>query len=117
MFFQIVNIFPQQNDTIYIYETIHVVDTVWCESPVQNYTFEIHPLNRIENATLLLDTITQSASLIYFSSNKSATIPINLILTDENQLKHFQMKKGEFFTLMFLAFQRIKLIATSKIRA
>lgn len=97
--------FVRAQDTIFVYETIYLTDTVWLE-PIRD-TDEMECLQSIEDATLLFDTLENSATLVYFSAQQSATIPINRIYTQRNQLKSTSMKKASFFTLMFLAFQSI----------
>lgn len=99
--------FSQPPDTIVIIEYIYKTDTVWMEPrPVQDTTI-VEKWRRIEEATLVLDTIDHQTNLIYFSSGRSATIPINHILYNENHIKISNMKKVSFFSLLFLAIQSI----------
>ncbi|MFA9389359.1 MAG: outer membrane beta-barrel protein [Prolixibacteraceae bacterium] len=107
LLFWTTSLLSQTSDTIYVYETVHLTDTVWLKTPVERDTARIELLESISNATLFLDTLNAKATLIYFSEGKSATIPINRIYVNRNQFNSTKMKRAGFFTLMFLAFQSI----------
>jgi hypothetical protein len=105
--FSFSNAFSQQPDTVVVFEYIYKTDTVWLEPKLVQDTIVFQQLPAINNATLLIDTVTKKADLIYFSSGKGATIPINHILLNENTIKLRKMKKVNFFTLLLLTFQSI----------
>jgi hypothetical protein len=96
-----------QQDTIVVYEYIYKTDTVWLEAKPTRDTMDLQQLQNIEEATLIIDTITEKAELVIFSSRGSATIQINRIILNENHLKQIEMKRASFFPLFFLAIQSI----------
>ncbi len=97
------SVFPQNKDTIVIYEYVHITDTVWIESEVKRDPFSIDRMRPIENATLIIDTVNKSAEMVIFSSGRSATIPINNIILTDNNLNLNSMKKTTFLGITFLA--------------
>jgi hypothetical protein len=103
LFFSTTNVYSQKQDTVVVYEYIFKTDTVWLESKPVHDTIVIQQMPSLEDATLLIDTATQKADLLYFSSGKGATIPINRIILTDYQQKLKNMKKIAFLGLTFLA--------------
>ncbi len=108
-----------QSDTVYIYEdlivydTIVVYDTVFVEPPIR-----IKDLNRpLSYAVLRIDTLHQYAQVLHISPQKTATIPIDRIIFQEDFNRNFKnlesMKKYSFFGLVFMAFQSMVLAQTN----
>jgi hypothetical protein len=88
-----------------VYEYVYVTDTVWKEAPARD-TIIISQLNPIENSTLVIDTTSEKADLVIFSSTGSATIPINCIILDGNQYQSKMKRKG-IFTVLLLSLQSL----------
>jgi hypothetical protein len=94
--------FSQLPDTVVVYEYVYKTDTIWLEPISTRDTLIIEKLESIEEASLLIDTISNKASLQFFSSGASATIPIKGIIYHVNQ-KQPEMKKITFLGLTLLA--------------
>jgi len=92
-----------QQDTVVVYEYIFKSDTVWLESKPTRDTKELQQLQKVEDATLFIDTTNNKTELVIFSSGTSATIPINHIILSDNQKKKKSMKRFTFMGLTFLA--------------
>jgi hypothetical protein len=109
LFFILVRVagYTQPTDTLFVYETVYITDTVWIEPAQKRDTTHICLLNSIKETTLLIDTFSNNATLVCFSNEKNATIPINRIYINRNQLNQTKMKKASCFTLLFLAIQSI----------
>lgn len=92
-----------QQDTVVVYEYIFKSDTVWLESKPTRDTKELQQLQKVEDATLFIDTTNNKTELVIFSCGKSATIPIKNIILSDNQKKKKSMNRITFFGLTFLA--------------
>jgi hypothetical protein len=90
-----------QQDTVVVYEYIYKTDTVWLESKHARDTIVIEKLQNIEDAMLIIDTITEKTELVIFSSSGRATIPINRIILSKNQQKKKSLKRVTFMGLTF----------------
>jgi hypothetical protein len=97
------HVFSQSPDTIVIYEYIYKTDTVWLEAKPIHDTIIIEKLERIENASLILNAQDMKADLRINSSTSCATIPIKSIILSENNKNLESMKKLTFLGLTFLA--------------
>ena len=76
-------------DTIMVYDTIYVYDTIRINKIEKNALSKIN----IANAVLEIDTATMNARLVILYDQKSATIPINGIILNENIKNLNDMKK------------------------
>jgi len=88
-----ISAFSQPPDTVVVYEYIYKTDTVWLEPKPTRDTLVIEKLESIGEANLFFDTTNNKASLQFFSSGASATIPINRIILTDNQQNLKSMKK------------------------
>lgn len=93
-------------DTIMVYDTIVVRDTIW----IDNFNNKI----KAHQYVLQLDTLKNRAQVMFFDSKLTATIPINSIIYNEqfNQLTNSNsenMKKLNFLGIMLIAFKSMVL--------
>jgi hypothetical protein len=106
------NAFSQLPDTVVVYEYIYKTDTVWMESKPVHDTIIVEKLQGIEDATIVIDTVSKESKLIYFFPGGGATIPVNRILLNENHLKIDKMKRVSFFTMFFFGLAKYCLCTT-----
>lgn len=108
-----------QSDTVYIYEdiivydTVVVYDTVFVQAEIESSLES----NGNQVSVLQLDTINKKANLVVINDQKTATIPINHIILNENininNETSESMKKATFFGIVFFAFQAMVLAQTN----
>ncbi|MFV0505114.1 MAG: hypothetical protein ACK5L5_00160 [Bacteroidales bacterium] len=104
-----------QRDTVFVYEdvivydTLVVYDTVFVQAEINNLL-----LDKVKFVSILnIDTTTGLANLMLISEDRSATIPINSIIVNEN-IKNLEiMRKLGFFAVFGFAFQTMVMAQTS----
>jgi len=97
------NVYPQEPDTVVVYEYVHITDTVWLDPKPGHDTLLLEKLNPVGEATLILHAEDKKAELKIISTNECATIPVtNIILSDNNKNLN-SMKRLTFLGLTFLA--------------
>lgn len=116
MFVDANTLLSSKPDTIFQYETLTVYDTVFVYDTIR--AVEPEKLNPIEPkgadySVLHLDTAGNKAILLIISGNKTATIPINGIILNENIKNLNSMKKLSFVGVVLFAFQSMVMAQTN----
>lgn len=97
---------PVSQDTIVVYDTLYVSDTIWLETALSPLPTRQHPF-------VQLDHLAGFPKKILFFNNRSATLLKNYIIDSVNNIVHFKnsdsMKKISFFGVVLLAFQEMVL--------
>lgn len=100
-----------KKDTVYVYKTKVVYDTIYVTDTVIEKVF-VHTPNPTTLSILRLDTLHKKAALTVVSSNYTANIPLSQIVYTDNFGKAAGMKKLSFMGVVMFAFKNMVVAQT-----
>lgn len=104
------------NDTIFVYETVTLYDTIYVHDTIRVIEdLKVEPINSKETELFLLqiDSTSMQANLLIVSKERTATLPINSIILNENIQNLKSMKKISFLGVVLFAFQSMVMAQTN----